>query len=150
MPSGKQPQRPTPPVENKSKRSTRSAPEPPDLWKLLQWVWRRFGWVGLVFLACVGIWWQWDHISKLPGIEPLVARLTQQSLPRAEPGRFNVAIAHLEGDDDHAMERVIRDSLHDKFPIVNTVSFDRLISSEQDEREGHDARGLCSKHRGSR
>lgn len=89
MPSRKQPQRPTPPtppVENKSKRSTRSAPEPPDLWKLIQkWVWKHFGWVGVGVIASAAIWWQWDHVSKLPGIEPLVARLSEKSLPRATP-----------------------------------------------------------------
>src|ERR1700674_2824716 len=115
MPSGKQSQRPRPPVENKSKRSTRSAPEPPDLWKLIQkWVWKRFGWVGVGVIASAAIWWQWDHVSKLPGIEPLVARLSEKSLPPRDPGKFNVAIAHLDRDDNHQIEGVIRDSLRDK------------------------------------
>jgi tetratricopeptide (TPR) repeat protein len=66
----------------------------------------------------------------------------EQATPPALPGKFNVAIAHLEGDDDHAKERVIRDSLRDRFPIIHAMPFDRLISSE-DERKGHErARAL--------
>jgi tetratricopeptide (TPR) repeat protein len=93
-------------------------------------------------LAGVGIWWQWDHIIRLPGIEPLVARVTEKPLPRAVPGKFNIAVAHLEGDDKRETERLIRESLAE-FTSVATLSFDRLITtgqgdSETSEREGHE------------
>ena len=121
----------SPPVEKAS-----------DLWSLLSdWLRRRFGIVGVAVLAGFGIWWQWEHISKLPGIEPLVARITQKPLPAAVPGKFNIAIAHLEGDTNHETERLIRESLVE-FKSVATLSFDRLIvangaDSEKDERDGH-------------
>jgi hypothetical protein len=113
----------------------------PDLWALIQDWLRRGGLPGLIVLACVGIWWQWDHIRKLPGIEPLVARITEKTLPQAVPGKFNIAVAHLEGDDKRETERLILESLAE-FPSVATLSFDRLVASEQGdmeraEREGH-------------
>src|SRR5438876_751236 len=95
-------------------RATSNSPavDSPDLRKLIQdWVWKRFGLVGLVVLAGVGLWWQWDHIIKLPGIEPLVARITRKALPKTVAGKFNIAIAHLEGDDRNETERLIRESL---------------------------------------
>jgi tetratricopeptide (TPR) repeat protein len=112
-------------------------------------VWKYSAWSGLgIILACIGGWSQWARISRLPGIEALVERVSEKPLPRAVPGKFNVAIAHLEGDDNHAMERAIRQSLHDDFPGVVTLSFDRLIAfehgnSDVDERLGHErARAL--------
>jgi tetratricopeptide (TPR) repeat protein len=96
----------------------------------------------LVALACAGIWWQWDHISRLPGIDPLIGRITEKALPKAVPGKFNIAVAHLEGDDKRETERLILESLGE-FPSVATLSFDRLVVSEQGdmekkEREGHE------------
>ncbi|KIG07775.1 hypothetical protein BurMR1_0605 [Burkholderia sp. MR1] len=118
--------------------ATSPVQEPPDPGKAIRgWLWKPFGWVGVFIIGCAGVWWQWDHISKLPGIDVLVARVSEKSLPKAEAGRFNIAIAHLVGDDDRSMQQVIRTSLIDKFPVANTVSFDRLISTE-DEHQGHE------------
>ena len=136
-----------------SSRGPPSNPTPPrevptDLWKFIQdWARMRFGWIGLVVLGCGGIWWQWDHISKLPGVEPLVAQLTQKPLPVPAPGKFNIALAHLKGDDRHEKEQLIYESLNE-FHSVAALRFDRLIASEQgsseeDERQGHErARAL--------
>jgi tetratricopeptide (TPR) repeat protein len=115
------------------------AEDAPDQWKLIRnWV----GWVGLVALICWGIFWV--HISKLQGIERLVAQVSERTLPGAVPGKFNIAIAHLVGDDDkRTNEELIRESLKEEFPSVVTLSFDRLIApdeanSEQSEREGQE------------
>jgi Tetratricopeptide repeat len=116
-------------------------PDPRDLWSILSdWLRRRFGILGVIVLASFGIWWQWNHINKLPGIDPLLARITQRPLPTAIPGKFNIAIAHLEGDTNQETERLIRESLAE-FKSVTTLSFDRTIvshqgDSENDEREG--------------
>jgi tetratricopeptide (TPR) repeat protein len=130
-------------VDDKPKSPVQPAPEPPDLSKLVQgWLLKRFGALGVVVLALFSIWWQWDHIKKLPLVETLVAYLTVKSLPKALHDRFNVAIVHLEGDTDHhEMERLVRESLNE-FQGVATPSLDRTIvsehgNSEQDEREGH-------------
>ena len=128
--------------------------ESPDLWKLIKnWVWRRFGLTGLLVLSCLGIWWQWDHIRKLPGIESLVATLAEKPLPKAVPSKFNIAVVHLEGDSDHETERLIRESLAE-FPGVVTLSFDRLISdglgdTGKDERTGHERARILLKASGA-
>ena len=127
-----------------------SADEAPDLWTFIQDRLRRLGLVGLVVLACIGIWWQWDHITKLPGVEPLVERITERTLPKAIPGKFNIAVARLEGDDKGETKRLILEALAE-FPSVATLSFDRLVGSEQSdmaqaELEGHErARTLLNK-----
>jgi hypothetical protein len=144
MDSQKQPDQGTPePVVNAA--ALASSNEPPDPWKAkLRWVWKHFGWPGPVIVVASTIGWsQWDRISRLPPIDSLVARINQKSLPKAEAGRFNIAIAHLAGDDDHSVEQVTRASLQDRFPNAYTVQFDRLISSEEGEQEGHErARAL--------
>jgi hypothetical protein len=70
-----------------------TAAPPADLWTLVQGRLRKLGLPGLIVLAAVAIWWQWDHVSKLPGIDYLVARITEQGLPKATPGKFNIAVA---------------------------------------------------------
>ncbi|KVC50325.1 hypothetical protein WI72_26770 [Burkholderia ubonensis] len=134
---------PAPAADDKATTPVQHPPERPDLWKFIQdFVWKHFRWVGVVIIACAGVWWQWDHISKLPGMDVLVALISEKSLPKAVPGKFNVAIAHLDGDTDkHQIEQDIRESLAD-FKGVVTLSFDRTIgsehrNSEQDQREGH-------------
>ena len=47
----------------------------------------------MAVLAGFEIWWQWEHISKLPGIDPLVARITQKPLPAAVAKKFKVESA---------------------------------------------------------
>ncbi|MEM5449110.1 hypothetical protein [Paraburkholderia guartelaensis] len=131
-----------------------SKSEPSTIWQSVQDKLRkRFGVVGTLVILSVGIWWQWDHVSKLPGIGPFVDYLTEAPLPRATNGKFNIAIAHLEGDDGHQMEAKIRESLSD-FPAVSTLSFDRVIESEhsnntQDERKAHDRARAMLKESGA-
>src|SRR5581483_10422292 len=114
--------------------------ESPDLWTLFQSWLRRRGLIGAVVLACASIFWQWDHISKLPAIEPLIAHLTEKPLPKAVPGKFNIAVAQLEGDNNREAQRLILESLAE-FPSVATLSFDRLIASEQGDREKAEGAG---------
>jgi tetratricopeptide (TPR) repeat protein len=95
---------------------------------------RRRGLIGLVVLSVGTIWWQWDHVIKLPGVEPLVARITEKALPSPVPGKFNIAVAHLEGDEKRETERLILESLAE-FPSVATLPFDRLVVSGQGDRE---------------
>ena len=141
---------PKPAGAEKSQDPTAVADGSPDLWHLIQRWLRKLGLLGLVVLACASIYWNWDHISRLPGIAPLVAQLTERALPKSVPGKFNIAVTRLEGDDGRETERLIRESLAE-FPSVTTLSVDRLIASEhgdseQAERAGHEnaraARGV--------
>jgi hypothetical protein len=109
---------------------------------------RRYGRRGVIVFAClvvvIGLWWKWKDVKEVPGIASLVAYFTEKSLPTAVPGKFNIAIAHLVGDDDkHHNEELIRESLTEQFPSFVTLSFDRLIApeeanSERSEHGGHE------------
>ena len=78
----------------------------------------------------------------------------RETAAEGSPGKFNIAVAHLEGDDKRETERLILESLAE-FPSVVTLSFDRLVASEQGdrekaEREGHErARTLLLKASGA-
>jgi hypothetical protein len=127
--------------------------EVPEHVKDWDWVWQHFGVAGVIAVTCGVVWWQWKDIRELPGIKRLVAGITKKALPKAVPGKFNIAIAHLEGDDKQEMERLIRESVVE-FPSVATLSFDRLIVSEQGnaeqaEREGHERARTLLKESGA-
>jgi len=68
-------------------------------------------------------------------------------VPRADPNRFSVALAHLTHDDGQKVERLIIESIRD-VAGVQILRFDRTISAEgaipeRSEREAHDvARAL--------
>lgn len=83
---------PTPVADDKATSPVQPAQEPPDLWKLIQgWVWKRFGMVGVVVMAVLGILWsQWDHVKRLPGVESMIERIADKSLPNAVLGKFNI------------------------------------------------------------
>jgi tetratricopeptide (TPR) repeat protein len=113
----------------------------PDLWALIQQRLRQASIPGLVALSLLVSWWQWDHISTLPGVKRLVTWATEKPLPKAKPDKFNIAVARLEGDEKRETERLILQSLAE-FPGVATLSFDRMVASDQAdlqeaEREGH-------------
>jgi hypothetical protein len=93
-PSDKQSTSQTPTAERKGASSKPcAAEESADLQKLLEaWTRKRFGLRGLVVLGgiffALGIWWEWDHIIKLPWIKDLVTLMTEKALPKAVPGKF--------------------------------------------------------------
>ena len=68
-------------------------------------------------------------------------------IPKADPNRFSVALAHLTHDDGQEVERLIIESIRD-VAGVQILRFDRTISAggaipEKSEREAHDvARAL--------
>ena len=94
----------------------------------------RLGLPGILVLLIASAWWQWDHIRQLPGVDWILGAMSREKLPQAVPGKFNVAIAHLEGDEGHALEKVIRESLAE-FPGISVLSFDREISLEGGVRD---------------
>jgi tetratricopeptide (TPR) repeat protein len=133
-------------------------PSPSADWKKLveEWVRKRFGLAGVVVLAVVfaliAIWWQWDQIVKLPGIAEMVKLASRAPLPRADPQRFSVAVAHLEGDANSGQEQNLVDSLW-RFAAteqgssklnVQILQFDRTIELKGGDLEieaskGHEA-----------
>ena len=106
---------------------------------------RRFGIRGLVALALIPVafylWTEWDKIKKGPGLAPVIAYLTREPLPKADPQRFSVVVAHLEDDANQEHERLIVRLLQD-FEGIQVLALDRTIPvkgpvPEEREREGH-------------
>jgi hypothetical protein len=86
------------------------------------------------------IGWQWGADKRAARGAAACRTSTRQGAAQSEPGKFNIALAHLEGDDKHEMERLIRESLAE-FPNVATLSFDRLIAPKQRQhRQGRAGR----------
>ena len=119
-------------------------------------MWKRFGWRGIVvlatILAMVAIWWQWDQIVTRPGIAEMVKLASREPLPRADPKRFSIAVAHLEGDTNSEQEQILIDALQ-RFvdanqgsggPSLQILHFDRTIELkggdvEIEASKGHEA-----------
>ncbi len=89
---------------------------------------RPFGLFLFGLVIVVGLtWWNWDKIQALPGVSPIVSWISQQSLPKADPKRFAVAVTHLENDQNHQYEVFIAEALKG-FEGVQVLRFDRTIS----------------------
>ncbi len=130
-----------------------------DLRKLIeQWVATHLGVKGIVALAVLfaigALWWNWEKIRKLPGIAWFLRRRARRPqppppLPRASPGRFAVAVAHLENDRNSEQERLVIEALTE-IGAVQVLRFDRVIAPQRDNveeavKEGHEqARALLA------
>lgn len=128
--------------------------EPPsaDLKKLIeQWVSNHLGVKGTIALAMLlalgAIWWNWEKIRKLPGVVGFLDRRTRRPkplapLPKATAGRFTIAVAHLEGDQNGEQERLLVTAL-EEFGLVQVLLFDRIIAAqgrsvEETVKAGHE------------
>lgn len=110
---------------------------PADLQKLIeQWVGEHLGLTGTVafavLLAILALWWNWEKIQKLPGIAGYLAHRSRRPLPlaplpRPVRGRFSVAVAHLENDQDGEHERLIVEALSE-VRGVQVLKFDRVLA----------------------
>jgi hypothetical protein len=119
-------------------------PSSADLRKLIeQWVAAHLGLPGTVALAALfavgAIWWNWEKIRKLPGIEGLLNRGARRPppvlpLPRSSPGRFAVAVAHLENDQNAEQERLLVEALAE-IGTIQVLRFDRVIAPQRDDLE---------------
>ncbi len=104
-----------------------------------------FGLRGLVMLAILGalfyIWLNWDKVSKSPGITQLLTYCSRQSVPKADPSRYSVLVAHLENDTNREFELLIIESLKE-LDGIQVLSLDRTITlhdsiPEKAEKEGY-------------
>jgi hypothetical protein len=136
---------PPPPFSVPSSPPTQE--EPPDLWKsFLRWIHRKFGLRGSIVVTVFAVlvplvWSNRDTVKNFPVISFIVTKLSQAPLPKADPQRFAVALAHLEYDKDQQYERLIREVLRD-FKGVQLLQFDRTISldgtkPEEKAEKGH-------------
>lgn len=111
----------------------------PDLRAVVEdWVRKRYGRLGILFLAAVTtlglLWWQWDEIKAKPGISAIIDWLEERPVPQAAPGKFAVAVAHLDNDPNGDTERLIVEAI-EEFPGVQVLRFDRRIALDQDARD---------------
>jgi hypothetical protein len=130
-----------PPIPSSPSSSPRE--EPPDPWeRFRRLIYQRFGFAGLIIVALlVLLWSNWSTVKDLPGVSAIGTWLSQAPLPKADPQRFTVALAHLEHDKDQRYERLIREVLRD-FEGVQLLQFDRKFSlegtkPEESEKKGH-------------
>jgi hypothetical protein len=106
-------------------------------------IYKRFGGLGLLILFLLGLAWSinWSTVKDFPGVSSIVTWWSQAPLPKADPQRFAVALAHLEHDKERQYEQLIRELLKD-FEGVQLLQFDRTISlagtqPEESEKKGH-------------
>jgi tetratricopeptide (TPR) repeat protein len=127
----------------------------PDLWELIKgWIYSYFGISGLVILfLLLGIFYgifyvyrKWDKVKKWPGVASVVSYITRWPVPRADPHRFSVLVAHLENDANREHEHLILEGLKE-FEGILVRPLDQNIplegpDLEEMERRGHEeARG---------
>ena len=84
--------------------------------------------------------WNWSTVKDLPGVSTVVKWWSQAPLPKADPRRFAIALAHLEKDKEQQHELLIREVLKD-FEGVQLLQFDRTISLEGTQPEDKEEKG---------
>lgn len=83
-------------------------------------------------------------VGKSPAKNPSAAQPEQPApIPKADPRRFAIALAHLTHDNNQEVERLILESIRD-LRDVQTLRFDRTLSAEgpipeESMRHAHDA-----------
>ena len=105
----------------------------PDLWERFRaWVFGRFGVPGLIILACVSAalfaWTQWDKVSNWLGVRPIVELVSREPVPKADPERFSVLVAKLNGDATDTLGNRIFEVLKE-FSGVQALPLDRTLAS---------------------
>ena len=66
--------------------------------------------------------------------EHVTPHFAEKPIPKAIQGKFNIAVVHLERDNNGEMEHLLLESLAE-FPGIATLSFDRQVASDQGDRE---------------
>ncbi len=101
----------------------------------------------IILLFAIGlVWWKWGEIYKLPFVSSTISHLSRWSVPKADPNRFSILVAHLDNDTNREQELLTVEALKE-FEGVQVLRLDRKISlegpvPEEEEKNGHEkARG---------
>ena len=99
-----------------------------------------FGFI-IFAILCGFVWWNWDKISHLPGVNRIISWISEKPLPQADPNTFSVLVAHLENDKEKEIENLMIESLKE-LKGIQLLRLDRNIrvsgtNPEQAEQEGH-------------
>jgi hypothetical protein len=116
--------------------------------KLAEWfrekVYLRFGIPGLVVIAVLAaaayVYTNWAKVKTWPGVAPVATHLTRWPVPKADPKRFSILVAHLENDANGEHENLIIENLKE-FEGVQTLRLDRTIPLEGPVPEVMEKRG---------
>jgi hypothetical protein len=95
----------------------------------------------LLVLTLAGglVWWNWDDISKRPGIIELLSWLSERPIPKVQPGHLTIALAHLEDDKDNGFEKLIEDTISSN-NYADLIKVDRTINAHHfaNEHQSHE------------
>lgn len=130
--------------------------------KALDWIVRHYGKKGLIgliivvlpFLVAAVIWYNWDKVSKLPGVPSIINYLNREKIPTADPNRFSIVVARLENDPNREHERRIIHAISE-FKEVQVLSLPQIITldgldlEEQENRGQGQAQQWLKKYRAS-
>jgi tetratricopeptide (TPR) repeat protein len=88
----------------------------PDFYALAWTYAHRFGIPGIIVFVAVLVWWQWDTISKRPGVGPLTRKIGSvlsraDPLPTADPNRFSVMVARFQDDQNNGYAKLLVNAL---------------------------------------
>ncbi len=121
--------------------------EPPSFkgW-IFKWVYIRYGRIGIIILALLIaiflVYKNWNDIKTWPGIGSFIAYISQDPIPKADPARFSILVAHLENDSKNEYERLVIEDLKE-FDGIQVLQLDRTIPvtgsvPEKMEKQGYE------------
>jgi hypothetical protein len=87
--------------------------------------------LGIVLIGGFWLWFKWNTIQELPFAKGTINRLKKLTpLPRSSSTKFNIAVAHLIGDDKAANnEQLLIEDLRD-FSGIGIIRINRTIKDE--------------------
>jgi len=104
---------------------------------------KRFGLAAVIAIAAVYLayqgWTEWDRIRARPGVPELIALWNTQPIPRADPGRYGVVVADIEGDVGGEYSKLILTRLRE-FAGIEALALHRSIAvpdSDAQEEAAH-------------
>ncbi|GEM_PF-2611298 len=84
-----------------------------------------------LLLASGTLAWRWPMIGNLPWVMATTDLLFHTKLPRAQEGKYSIALAHLDGDaKDHRAESLLRNELA-AFGDIAVLPIDRKIIDDE-------------------
>ena len=95
---------------------------------------------GIGFLITIAI------IIVIPLIHPVLDYLSRWPIPKADPNRFSILVAHLENDTNREYDRLIVEALKE-FEGIQVLALDRTIPLKGPIPEEEEKRGYVSAHR---
>jgi tetratricopeptide (TPR) repeat protein len=113
-------------------------------------LYKRFGIPGVFALAAIPVllygafqvWTNWDTVRAWPGIPTLISRWNTQPIPQADPARYSIVVADLDGDVDEEYSNLIITRLREfagiqVLPLHRTISVQGGSDADAQEAAGH-------------